>query len=121
MIMSIAKLLLVGAHAEPEILTLLADTSIEKGKSLELFKEGFLTGIKNIEAEVVKKWKNGQGFSIRCPWDSTQYWTNVEDKTIKEKLQIKREVECLCCKEDMQRFLEGKSPVPNRWKPPFLR
>jgi Fe-S oxidoreductase len=34
MIMSIAKLLLVGAHAEPEILTLLADTSITKGDAL---------------------------------------------------------------------------------------
>jgi len=57
MIMSIAKLLLIGAHTEPEILTLLADTSVEKGKSLELFKEGFLTGIKNLEEQVVKKWK----------------------------------------------------------------
>ena len=57
MIMSIAKLLLVGANAEPEILTLLADTSIEKGKSLDLFKDNFLTGIKNLEEEVVKKWK----------------------------------------------------------------
>ena len=56
MIMSIAKLLLVGAHAEPEILTLLADTSIEKGKSLEFFKEGFLKGLQNLEKEVVKKW-----------------------------------------------------------------
>ena len=42
MIMSIAKLLLIGANAEPEILTLLADTSVEKGKSIDLFKEGFL-------------------------------------------------------------------------------
>ena len=57
MIMSIAKLLLVGAHAEPEILSMLADMSIEKGKTLELFKEGFLQGIKNLEEEVVKKWK----------------------------------------------------------------
>ena len=57
MIMSIAKLLLVGADAEPEILTMLADTSIEKGKSLDLFKEHFLTGIKNLEEEVVKKWR----------------------------------------------------------------
>jgi Fe-S oxidoreductase len=61
MLMSIAKLLLVGAHAEPEILTMLADTSIEKGKSLELFKEGFLVGVKNLEAEVVKKWKMEAG------------------------------------------------------------
>jgi Fe-S oxidoreductase len=57
MLMSIAKLLLIGAHAEPEILTLLADTSIEKGKSLDVFKEGFLQGLKNLEAEVVKKWR----------------------------------------------------------------
>ena len=57
MLMSIAKLLLIGAHTEPEILTMLADTSIEKGKSLDLFREGFLTGIKNLENEVVKKWK----------------------------------------------------------------
>jgi len=57
MLMSIAKLLLIGAHTEPEILTMLADTSIEKGKSLDLFRDGFLTGIKNLEKEVVKKWK----------------------------------------------------------------
>ena len=57
MLMSIAKLLLIGAHAEPEILTMLADTSIEKGKSLDLFKESFLAGIKKLEAEVVKKWR----------------------------------------------------------------
>jgi Fe-S oxidoreductase len=36
---------------------MLADTSIEKGKSLDLFREGFLSGIKNLEKEVVKKWK----------------------------------------------------------------
>ena len=61
MLMSIAKLLLIGASAEPEILTLLADTSVEKGRSLELFKEGFLTGIKNLEKQVVKKWKMEAG------------------------------------------------------------
>jgi Fe-S oxidoreductase len=57
MLMSIAKLLLIGAHAEPEILTMLADTSIEKGKSLDIFKESFLAGIKKLEADVVKKWR----------------------------------------------------------------
>jgi Fe-S oxidoreductase len=57
MLMSIAKLLLVGAQTEPEVLTLLADTSIEKGKSLDLFKEGFLASVKSLEAEVVEKWK----------------------------------------------------------------
>jgi [DsrC]-trisulfide reductase subunit K len=61
MIMSIAKLLLIGAHSEPEVLTLLADTSIEKGKSLDLFKESFMEGIKKLEKEVVKKWKMEAG------------------------------------------------------------
>jgi Fe-S oxidoreductase len=61
MIMSIAKLLLVGAETEPEMLTMLADMSIEKGKSMDLFKEGFLQSIKNLEKEVVKKWKSDAG------------------------------------------------------------
>ena len=61
MLMSIAKLLLVGAESEPEILTLLADTSIEKGKSIDLFKENFMEGIKRLEAEVVAKWKMEAG------------------------------------------------------------
>ncbi len=61
MLMSIAKLLLIGAHAEPEILTMLADTSIEKGKSMEAFKDGFLAGVKNLEAQVVEKWKTEAG------------------------------------------------------------
>ncbi|MEW6673625.1 MAG: (Fe-S)-binding protein [Thermodesulfobacteriota bacterium] len=64
MLMSIAKLLLIGAKAEPEILTMLADTSIEKGKSLDLFKENFLAGIKRLEAEVVNKWKMEAGKTV---------------------------------------------------------
>lgn len=67
-LMSIAKLLLIGANAEPEILTMLADTSIEKGKSLELFKEGFLEGIKRLESEVVEKWQTQAG-STAIPVD----------------------------------------------------
>jgi len=63
MIMSIAKLLLVGANMEPETLTLLADTSIEKGKSIDLFKENFLRGIKNLESKVVEKWRVDAGES----------------------------------------------------------
>jgi Fe-S oxidoreductase len=61
MLMSIAKLLLIGAHTEPEVLMMLADTSIEKGKSLDIFKESFLAGIKKLEAEVVKKWRMEAG------------------------------------------------------------
>jgi Fe-S oxidoreductase len=56
-LMGIAKLLLIGASAEPEILSLLADTSVEKGNSLEFFKEGFMTGIKRLEDKVVEKWR----------------------------------------------------------------
>ena len=61
MIMSIAKLLLIGAGSEPEILTMLADMSVEKGASMEMFKEGFITGIKNLEAQVVQKWQTEAG------------------------------------------------------------
>ncbi|MBT8363678.1 MAG: (Fe-S)-binding protein [Deltaproteobacteria bacterium] len=61
MLFHICLLLLIGANAEPEILTLLADTSVEKGKSIELFKEGFLDGIKRLEAEVVQKWQTEAG------------------------------------------------------------
>ncbi len=64
MIMSIAKLLLVGAHAEPEILTMLADTSIAKGESLDIFREGFLASVKNLEAQVVEKWKAEAGETV---------------------------------------------------------
>jgi Fe-S oxidoreductase len=68
MIMSIAKLLLVGANSEPEILTLLADTSIEKGRSLDIIKESFMEGIKKLEKDVVKKWKMEAG-EIAIPMD----------------------------------------------------
>jgi Fe-S oxidoreductase len=60
-LMSIAKLLLIGANAEPEILSMLADTSIEKGQSLDLYKESFLAGIKKLEQEVVAKWQMEAG------------------------------------------------------------
>jgi Fe-S oxidoreductase len=64
MLMSVAKLLLIGASAEPEILSLLADTSVEKGKSLEFFKDSFLAGIRKLEDEVVKKWKSEAGGQV---------------------------------------------------------
>jgi Fe-S oxidoreductase len=56
-IQSIAKLLLVGNESEPEILSMLADASIEKGKSLDLYKDSFIQGIRNLEKEVIAKWK----------------------------------------------------------------
>ena len=56
-IQSIAKLLLIGNQSEPEVLSMLADASIEKGKSLDFYKESFMQGIKNLENEVIAKWK----------------------------------------------------------------
>ena len=56
-IMSIAKLILVVAHAEPEILSMLADVSVSKGESIDLIKQGFIEGLKRLEDEVVGKWK----------------------------------------------------------------
>ena len=58
MLMSIAKLWSepeqIGAGNPVHAGRLL---SIEKGKSLELYKESFLEAIKNLEAQVVEKWK----------------------------------------------------------------
>jgi Fe-S oxidoreductase len=56
-IQSIAKLLLIGNESAPEELSMLADTSIDKGKHLELYKESFMKGIRNLESQVVSKWK----------------------------------------------------------------
>jgi Fe-S oxidoreductase len=64
MLMSIAKLLLIGVNAEPEILSMLADTSIEKGRSVELFKESFIAGIKRLEDEMVKNWQVEAGENV---------------------------------------------------------
>jgi Fe-S oxidoreductase len=60
-IMSIAKLLLIGAQAEPEILTMLADVSVSRGENVESIREGFLAGIKRLEGQVVEKWKSQAG------------------------------------------------------------
>ncbi|WP_300156557.1 (Fe-S)-binding protein [Solidesulfovibrio sp.] len=56
-ILSIAKLLLVGAQAEPEILAMLADVSIAKGENIDALKAGFLEGVKRLEAKVVERWR----------------------------------------------------------------
>lgn len=60
-IMSIAKLLLIGAKTEPETLSMLADVSISKGESIDLFKGNFIEGIKRLEEEVVNKWQQEAG------------------------------------------------------------
>jgi Fe-S oxidoreductase len=56
-IQSIAKLLLVGNESEPEVLSMLADASVEKGKSIEIYKDSFIEGIRRLEEKVVAKWK----------------------------------------------------------------
>src|SRR4030065_1722864 len=50
-IQSIAKLLLIGNESAPEEISMLADTSIEKGKHPEIYKASFIQAIKNLEKE----------------------------------------------------------------------
>lgn len=61
MIMSIAKLLLIGADKEPKLLSMLADMSITKGEDVELSKAGFAEAIANLEPEVEVLWKTAPG------------------------------------------------------------
>lgn len=56
-IQSIAKLLLVGNESEPEVLSMLADSSIEKGKSIDLYKDSFVEGLRRLEKDVLAKWR----------------------------------------------------------------
>ena len=60
-IMSVAKLLLIGANTEPEILTMLADMSISKGESIEQSRDTFIEGLKRLEDQVLEKWKTEAG------------------------------------------------------------
>ncbi len=61
MIQSIAKLLLIGADREPKLLTMLADMSVAKGQTYEETKTDFETAMKNLEAEVIEKWRSEAG------------------------------------------------------------
>lgn len=61
MIMSIAKLLLVGADKEPKLLSMLADMSIAKGQNVEESQAGFSEAIANIEPEVEELWPTVPG------------------------------------------------------------
>ena len=67
-IMSIAKLLLIGADAQPEILTMLADVSISKGEGIEEMKPGFIEGLKRLEQDVIDKWRVAAG-DVPIPTD----------------------------------------------------
>lgn len=61
MIMSIAKLLLIGADKEPKLLSMLADMSIAKGENVESSRAGYEEAIANIEPEVEALWKTAPG------------------------------------------------------------
>ncbi|PKN42861.1 MAG: hypothetical protein CVU60_03455 [Deltaproteobacteria bacterium HGW-Deltaproteobacteria-18] len=63
-IVSIAKLLLIGAGAEPETLTMLADMSVTKGQNVEAFKPRFLDGIRRLETKVLERWRSESGSPI---------------------------------------------------------
>lgn len=60
-IMSIAKLLLVGADKEPKILTMLSDMSINKGEQVEDSRAQYAEAIANIEPEVEAIWPTAPG------------------------------------------------------------
>jgi len=64
MIMSIAKVILIEAEKEPQILTMLADMSVQKGKTIESTKANFAQAMKNIEKEVIEKWKQEGGEEV---------------------------------------------------------
>lgn len=61
LIMSLAKMLLIEADREPKTLTMLADMSIQKGKTIETTKENFGQAMKNIEKEVIERWQTEAG------------------------------------------------------------
>jgi Fe-S oxidoreductase len=62
-IMSIAKLLLIGNGTAPEELVMLSDAAVEKGKSIDEFKEGYQSVIKDLEKKVQQRLnlKSAQG------------------------------------------------------------
>ncbi len=54
-LLSIAKVLLIGNETAPDELTMLADGAVEKGKSIDEFKEGFGAVIKDMEKDVAER------------------------------------------------------------------
>lgn len=54
-ILSIAKLLLIANGTAPEELVMLADSAVEKGKSIEEFKEGYRSVVADLQSEVKER------------------------------------------------------------------
>ena len=63
-IQGIAKMLLIAADMEPKTLTMLADMSIAKGKTIEQTKETFAAAAKNLEKEVLERWRSEGGEEV---------------------------------------------------------
>lgn len=61
MIMSIAKLLLIGADREPKLLTMLADMSIAKAETMDGTKADFDQAVRNLTPEVRERWPEDSG------------------------------------------------------------
>lgn len=56
-ILGIAKLLLIGNGTAPEELVMLSDAAVEKGKSIDEFKDGYKSVIKDLEKKVQERLK----------------------------------------------------------------
>jgi Fe-S oxidoreductase len=56
-ILGIAKVLLIGNGTAPEELVMLADAAVEKGRSIDEFKEGYQAVIKDLEKQVQQRLK----------------------------------------------------------------
>ena len=56
MIMSIAKLLLIGADKEPKLLTMLSDMSIAKSEGVEETKPAFVQAVEALDGEIRALW-----------------------------------------------------------------
>ena len=60
-IQGIAKHLVNTAEMTPVVLNMLADMSIAKAETIEDTRENFAQGVRNLEAEVIEKWKSEAG------------------------------------------------------------
>ena len=64
MIMSIAKLLLITAGREPKVLSMLADMSIQKGKSTPETRANFAKAVEQLRDEVLIRWREAHGEKV---------------------------------------------------------
>lgn len=58
---AMAKGMLIAADMEPKVLSMLADVSVAKGQNIEDTKTNFAEACKNLEAEVIEKWRQEAG------------------------------------------------------------